>query len=243
MPLARVVPRQAEEVLVLDEMNNSEVVAQVRALVSEISTQDYPLVWVGRPGMTEEDFLELQEMNKKLPEYMRVKPGEFLGVEGSEEGLQIPERGVPKLSGLDVIRHLSGQMQEEAETELRYEVMHIQAAKQGKVMIQVSDGIKWVPKEQLTDEDMMWLVGVPEIDISQGLRQNVTLEDLPPVVGVWTGGCTNMVPLDELTPEYVYEDLLEDLKRYAAGETMGTFVIPETERVKAYLAEHGEYFE
>jgi hypothetical protein len=48
------------------------------------------------------------------------------------------------------------------------------------------------------------------------------------------------VPIDELTPEQVDEDLLEDLHYYAAGGTTGPFVIPETKRVKAYLAEHGE---
>ncbi|MDP8971933.1 MAG: hypothetical protein M3N45_01865, partial [Actinomycetota bacterium] len=71
-------------------------------------------------------------------------------------------------------------------------------------------------------------------------RREIAREDLPPVVGVWTGGRTKAVPIDELAPDQLDEDLLEDLQHYATRETTGPFVIPETERVKAYLAEHDE---
>jgi hypothetical protein len=49
------------------------------------------------------------------------------------------------------------------------------------------------------------------------------------------------MPVDELTPEQMDEDFFEDLEHHAAGGTVGPFMIPETPRVKAYLAEHGEY--
>lgn len=62
---------------------------------------------------------------------------------------------------------------------------------------------------------------------------------MPPIVGVWTGRRTKAVPIDELAPEQIDEDLLEDLHYYATGETTGPFVIPETERVKVYLTGHG----
>jgi hypothetical protein len=193
--------------------------------------------------MTEEDLSEFRKMNEELPEYMRAEPGEFVGVEGSGEGFQIPEAEGLRLSGLDVIRHLSGEMQEEAEAELHNEVMHVYATKQGNVLIYVADDIEWVPKEQLTDADMPWLVGLPGSGPGvSGLQagRKIAREDLPPVVGVWTGGRTKAVPVDELTPEQVDEDLLEDLQHYATRRTTGPFVIPETEPVKAYLAEHGE---
>jgi hypothetical protein len=75
----------------LDESTEPEIVARVRELVREIASQEYPLVWVGKPGMTEEDLSEFRRMNEELPEYMRAEPGEFVGVEGSGEGFQIPE--------------------------------------------------------------------------------------------------------------------------------------------------------
>jgi hypothetical protein len=172
----------------LDKRTEPEIVARVRELVWGIARREYPLVWVGKPGMTEEDLSEFRKMNEELPEYMRAKPGEFVGVQGSGEGFQIPEAGGPKLNGLDVIRHLSGEMQEEAEAELHNEVMHLYAAKQGKVVIYVGDDIEWVPKGRLTDEDMPWLVRLAGSGPgSSGLqaRREITREDLPPVVGPW----------------------------------------------------------
>jgi hypothetical protein len=227
----------------LDESTEPEIVARVRELVREIASREYPLVWVGKPGMTEEDLSEFRRMNEELPEYMRAEPGEFVGVEGSGEGFQIPEVGGPRLNGLDVIAHLSGEMQEEAEAKLHHEVMHLYAAKQGKVVIEVADEIEWVPKERLTGEDTACLVGVPGFGMDHDLqaRQNAIVKDLPSVVGVWIGTRTKAVPVDELTPEQVDEDLFEDLEHHAAGGTVGPFVIPETPRVKAYLAGHGEY--
>jgi hypothetical protein len=228
---------------VLNERTEPEIVARVRELVRGIARREYPLVWVGKPGMTEKNLSEFRKMNEELPEYMRAEPGEFVGLQGSGEGFQIPEAGGPRLNGLDVIRHLSGEMQEEAEAELHHEVMHLYAAKQGKVVIHVGDDIEWVPKGRLTDEDMPWLVGLPGSGPGSGLqaRREITREDLPPVVELWTGRRTKAMPIDELTPEQVDEDLLQDLQHYAAGGTTGPFVIPETEPVKAYLAKHGEY--
>ena len=230
-----------QEVGVLDERTEPEIVARVRELVLEIASREYPSVWVGKLGMSEEDLSEFHKMNEELPEYMRAEPGEFVGVEGSGEGFRIPEAGGPRLNGLDVIRHLSGEMPEEADADLHNEVMHVYAAKHGKVVIYVGDEIAWIPKEQLTDADMPWLLGLPKGGpggIGLQARPKIAREDLPPVVGVWTGGCTKALPIDELAPEQVDEDLLEDLHYYAAGETTGPFVIPETERVKAYLAEY-----
>lgn len=138
----------------MDERTEPEIVARVRELVRGIAEREYPSVWVGKPGMTEEDLSEFRKMNEEPPEYMRAEPGEFVGVDGSVEGFQMPEVGGPRLNGLDVIRRLSGEMQEEAEAELHNEVMYVYAAKQGKVVVHVGDDFEWVPKERLTDTYM-----------------------------------------------------------------------------------------
>ena len=232
-----------QEEIVLEDRIGSETLAQVRAFIREIANREYPLVWVGRPGMTPEELVEFRKMNEKLPEYIRAEPGEYLSVEGRGKGFRIPEVGGPRLNSLTVVMDLSGVMPEEAEAKLRHEVMHIYAAKQGKVLIQVADEIEWVPKGRLTDEDTAWIVGVPGFSMGQDLRDphDVVIEDLPPIVGVWIGTRTKAVPIDEVTPEQVDEDLLKDLEHQAAGGTTDLFVIPETPGVKAYLTEHGEY--
>ncbi len=130
---------KGREEVVLYERTEPEILARVRELVREIASREYPSVWVGELGMSEEDLSEFRKVNEDLPEYMRAEPGKFVGVEGSGEGFRIPEVGGPRLNGLDVIRYLSGEMQEEAEAELHNEVMHLYAAKQGKVVIHVGD--------------------------------------------------------------------------------------------------------
>ena len=232
-----------QEEIVLEEKIGPEIVDQLRGFIQEIAKRQYPLVWVGRAGMTPEEIVEFRRMNEELPEYMRAEPGEFLSVEGRGKGFQIPEVGGPRLNSLTVVMDLSGVMPEEAEAKLRHEVMHIYAAKQGKVLMQVADEIEWVPKGRLTHEDTAWLVGIPEFNMGQDLRArpDVVVEDLPPIVGVWIGTRTKAVPIDDVTPEQVDEDLLKDLEHQAAGGTADPFVIPETPEVKAYLTEHGEY--
>ena len=100
-----------------------------------------------------------------------------------------------------------------------------------------------MPKGQLTDEDISWLLGsrgvVPAVVASRIAGRSLGSICCPPS---WGSGpaCAKMVPIDALTPEQVVEDLLEDLHHYATRGTAGPFVIPETERVKACLAERGE---
>jgi hypothetical protein len=228
----------------LEERIGPEIIEQLRAFVGELAKREYPLVWVGRAGMTPEELLKFQKMNQALPVSIRAEPGEVLSVEGSEGGFQIPEVGGPRLSGLDVVMNLSSEMQEEEEAKLRHAVMHIYAAKQGKVLVQVADEIEWMSKDRITDEDTAWLVGVPGFGIGQDRRthQPAIIKDLPPIVGIWVGTRTKAVPIDELTAEQVDEDLFKDLERHASGKTIGPFVIPETPGVKAYLTEHGEYY-
>ncbi len=59
----------------MDQRTKPEVVARVRALVREIASREYPLVWAGKPGITEEYLSEFRKTNEELPEYMRAEPG------------------------------------------------------------------------------------------------------------------------------------------------------------------------
>ncbi len=95
-------------------------------------------------------------------------------------------------------------------------------------MIYVGDEIKWVPKEQLTDADIPCLVGLRGSGFGSGLqaRRKIAREDLTPLVGVWTGGHTKTVLIEELTREQVDEDLLEDLQHFTTVGTTGRFVSP-----------------
>src|SRR5215210_6300774 len=102
-----------QEGVVLEERIGPEIMDQLRVFVQEIAKREYPLVWVRKAGMMQEELLEFRKMNEDLPEYIRAEPGEFLGVEGRGGGFRIPEVGGPRLNGLDVVMNLSGVMPEE----------------------------------------------------------------------------------------------------------------------------------
>lgn len=168
----------------LEAIGWEEKIARIRSLNQEVAEQDYPLVWVGGPGMTILELLELHEMNDELPEELQIEPGEFINVEGTERGMQMPEVGIHKLSGFDVVRDgLINEMEGIAGAELQDEVRRIYAAKRGMVVAYVGDNIKWVPKEELSREDMYDLVGVPGHDMGAPLDpcRGVALEDFPPL--------------------------------------------------------------
>ena len=59
----------------MEERIGPEVITRVRALVRKIASREYPLVWPGKPGMTEEYLSEFRKTNEELPEYMRAEPG------------------------------------------------------------------------------------------------------------------------------------------------------------------------
>jgi hypothetical protein len=211
----------------------------------QIASYDYPSVGVGKPCMTATQLLHLQEINDGLPEDMQVWPGDLVSAEDTEWAIQMPEVGVPRLSGLDVVQSgLISEMDPHAAGELKKEVLWIQAAKEGKVLVFAAH-IKYMPT--LTREEML-AQGSPESIVdSDVIKHGVTLGDLlPPTYLLYLALSPSgyvPVPVHELTPRLADIDkVLEDQELFANGESMGPYVIPDTERVKAYLSEHGEYF-
>lgn len=225
------------------ESSPAERLSEVRELLSDLANQDLPPVWVGEEGMTAEELLALQESNEELPEYMQVQPGELVEVDGFEGGIRMPKPGVPRLHALDVLRYLEEEMQPEVYVDLSRHVGHIQAAKEGRVFVHVADEVEWVPKERLTHDDFSWgLVGIPGRKTPLFYRYDIDVTELPDVVGVCGEERYDTVPIEDLEPEYIDEDFVQGMEVYAEGG-FGPYVIPETERVKAYLVLHGEYID
>ena len=114
-----------------------EVMTEVKRLVSELASLDYPRVWVGEAGMTPEEVLRLQERNDQGPDWLRVEPGEFVATEGSESraGIQMPKASYQYLDGLWVLENMAGEVEEQMYAELSREVLYIQAAKKGMVPV------------------------------------------------------------------------------------------------------------
>ena len=114
-----------------------EIVAFVGHAVERLADREYPVVWVGEEGMTAEDLLELQETNDKLPEWMRVEPGETVRLEGDDGagGITVPRPSVDYLDDPTVLEGFSDHLPEHRLAELRAEVTHIRAAKQGMVLV------------------------------------------------------------------------------------------------------------
>lgn len=57
---------------------NPEYWTQLKSLVEDLRSLEYPSVWVGKVGMTAEQLLRIQEMNEELAESMRLEAGEFV---------------------------------------------------------------------------------------------------------------------------------------------------------------------
>ena len=217
-----------------------ELRARIEELRQEIAWWDYPNVWLNEPGMTAIHLLFLQDLYEGVPEEMQILPGQKVGVEGdSEGGLLMPKVGGTRLYAPEVLRHLSGEMHSEMEIDLRLHVAHVQAAKRGTVLVYVADDIEWKPKEMLNlDFDICHLLGFPQFET----EPHIAIENLPPIVGVWINPRYEEVSVDDLAPEHVDHELLERLITFADTGAVGYYVIPETPKVKDYLAEFGEYF-
>ena len=96
-----------------------------------------------RERVPEEMFEDPPANWDELPEWLRgeirgpleVEPGEFVGIEGGEGGIQIPKIGYEYLDGLWVIENMRGELDEWTESELHREVLYIYAAKRGEVPV------------------------------------------------------------------------------------------------------------
>jgi|SRR5215217_2140649 len=223
-------------------MTEPGTLGEIRKAVEELAALDYPRVWIGEEGMTPDEYLSMEEWNKEdrreawegataqdrrevfdempedlrervpeelfeeppakwdeLPEWLReqmrgpleVEPGEFVGIEGGEGGIQIPKIGHEYLDGLWVILNMPDVLSDQARVELEREVSHIRAAKQGAVLTirdspeRMAPDVWPVPVERLTDDDL------------------------------------SHVRLDEM--------------RFYAEDTMGPYVVEDSERTRAAL--------
>lgn len=142
---------------------DQDTVSRIKTAVEELADREYPRVWIGEEGITPEEYLAMEESNVELPEELRVQPGEFVGIEGSEGGIQIPKIGYEYLDGLWVIENMRDDLNEESEAELHREVLYLYAAKRGKVLVVtdsqereaagIGPGMRRVPLDELAPED------------------------------------------------------------------------------------------
>lgn len=176
-----------------------EIAAFVRHAVALLAEMEYPVVRVGEEGITVEQLLEMQQANHGLPGWMRVEPGETVRPGGEEGagGIPVPGPSVDYLDGPTTLEGFSDHLSEHGLAELRLEVAHIRAAKQGKVLV-------------ITDSRERYQEGLPLV--------------------------CRVVPMDELEPKDVHEQLLDGLDFYT-NDTMGPYVMRDSERVRRAVGE------
>ena len=200
-----------------------EAARRIKDAVRELASMGYPHVWIGEEGMTAAQLLAIQMENDKLPEWMRVEPGALVQMEGDEEGhgLQIPEVSHRWLDGLWVYENMPHALPGNVLAELELEVLHVFAAKQGKVLVEtlLKEG------EDISHRHREPLEGlvVRHFD-PDGYAPGYTL-------------LIRLVPLDELTPDDVGEEMIDTLEIYAQGDTGNSYVIEDTEQARRALEE------
>ena len=149
---------------------------------------------------------------------LEVQPGELVALKESEElGVQV-SKVREYLDGLYVIENMRTEMNPHQYAELEFEVGYIRAAKQGRVRIQIAWDLEFKPLHLLTEEDQLFTKAITE----EGLAM------------VYLGSRYADVPLDELSPEAVDDELLETLEFYTS-ESMGPYVIEDSEKARHAL--------
>jgi hypothetical protein len=150
-----------------------------------------------------------------------VEPGEFVGTEGTDAGVQVPEVGINWLDGSWLVRHapnlpvygspvLGGGLQEE--------VGCIEAAKRDGVVVDTAAVVRYALEDALTEDDSVSIASAFWAPDETGAAMAVVFE----------GYRTRFVALEDLAPEDVDEDLLETLESLAQ-EGPGSFVIEDSE--------------
>ncbi|MDP9454417.1 MAG: hypothetical protein M3Q60_01220 [Actinomycetota bacterium] len=234
--------------------------------VLELAALDYPRVWIGEEGITADELLEWQQDNadnrrevwermspderrevwdeipegereglreppqqwSDLPDAVRegletpleVEPGEFVGVEGTDAGLRMPEVGINWLDGRWLTGNMPHLLPDHTLAELEREVMFIEAAKRGEVPVEVLCRLEFVSTDELTGEDKLFTSAVT--------REGMAL--------VYLGPRYRRVPLEQLTPEDVDENLLDALEFFVAN-SIGLYVIEDSELARRALSE------
>jgi hypothetical protein len=204
-----------------------KVMAQIREHVSVLAKLDYPKVWVGEVGITADELLALQEFNDEVPDWLRVEPGEFVGIEGTDAGIQMPEASVDWIEGPTALQFIPDHFAEGELGNLQDEVGVIRAAKLNAVMVLRAFTISFAVGDEVDELS---------VDDRISIRTAWFEHDGQPAAMFYTGSTYLMVPLDELTTTDVDDDLLEELELYASGEPWGPYVVEDTLRARALVA-------
>jgi hypothetical protein len=206
---------------------DEEIMGTIRAHVATLAEMDYPKVWVGEAGMTVDELLAMQEMNDELPEELRVEPGEFVELEDTGHGIQMPGTSVDWIEGDRALALIPDLFEESQLGELQEEVEVIRAAKRGAVRVRTACNVAYAVGEELealSETDRVFVVAT-------------SLEpDAPPAAMYVTGFAYRVIPLEELTNADVDDDLLENLA-FHATDSMGPYVIEESARARAAVEE------
>lgn len=165
--------------------------------------------------------LHLQIDNEGSPDWLRVQPGEFVQVEGDEEGrgVKMPEVSHRWLDGLWVYENMANEMPPHEYVNLEDEVLYIFAAKQDKVLVRT------LLREY---EDIVHRHRAPLDGLA--VARHFDPEDIIPGYTL----LVRLVPLDGLTPDDVDEELIASLE-HVANEGNQIFVIEDSEHARAAL--------
>jgi hypothetical protein len=201
-----------------------ETLEHITEAVRELAEMDYPKVWVGKPGMTADELLSLQMINDESPEWMRVEPGEFVGIEGdnSGTGIAVPEPSDQWLDGLAIYKTgLHRYLDPYVNAELSDAVRIIYAAKRGEVPVEESWGLEFIEVDELDEDD---------IAVAKAFTPDGRV--LVPTVPKY-----RYVRVEDLAPEDVDEDLLESLEFFVGEgpEVMGPYIIEDTPAAREAL--------
>ena len=100
-----------------------ETPEELREHISDEMLMQPPQKWEDLP----------QQLRARLRHGLEVDPGEFVEIEGTGIGLQMPKVSFEFLDGLWVLENMRDELHESVGAELDQEVLYIFAAKQGKV--------------------------------------------------------------------------------------------------------------
>jgi len=207
------------------EKIDPEAAARITGYVEELAALDYPKVWVGEYGITAAELLTLQDLNEGLPEYMRVEPVEAFEVEESGAGLTMPGISADWIDGRWALFNLPFSLMAGGVVfaELEEHVMTLSAAKDGQVRVCRSCRLAFEPMGEISPIDR---------GIVSRVARAVTEDGYVLVPGVPEYA---YVPIEDLVPEDVDEELLEDLGFWASGEQVVApgYVIEDTPWARA----------
>jgi hypothetical protein len=107
------------------------------------------------------------QLRERLRHGLEVEPGEFVRIEDTGIGIQVPKVSYEYLDGLWVLQNMRDELHESLEAELDWEVLYILAAKEGKVPIIVDSRERYeagiapevglVSIDDLTPEDLEYV--------------------------------------------------------------------------------------